>query len=345
MTLPSSKMKRVVFSDPDELSLLPHKHATLQQASSYGGDVIAPDTGLQGQYHNAKRDDANRLAVAIMATNKSKAESRRKEFWHYDQKRVGLAPFGRSEGIYNATKNVWLDAPKNEYEDIYGGVLSTRDGQTFKAKKLAQRVVNLNAREAVSAPLGATVPTNSKVTDVVYTPPKALMDVQSALNELEGNITANVYTPNVLDNANKFYRLLQVNGPALDKDVLMINYRANDELLKKIFGAFKVAEDSTATKLGTDRFRVAENTLIVLLSVRKLIEGLIVASELSPKERKMSMPSIVSASQELGKDVPVGRVAKVNYWRDVLANKNIVSGGRLINACDYEDADPKKKRF
>ena len=346
MTLPSSKMKRVTFEDPDVIAQRSHRNATLAQTPLHGAAVIAPDRGLQGQYHNAKRDDANRLAAAIMATNKSKAISARSRPWNYDQKRVGLAPFGRSEGIYNATNNIWLNAPKNEYEDIYGGVLSTKAGQTFKAKKLAQRVVNLNAREAVAGPVSSTVPTNSKVSDVLYTPSKALVDVQSVLNELQGNITSNVYSAGVLESANRYYRVLQTNGPVLEEDVLMTNFRAVDEMLKKVFNIMELLEkNSVEGGLSTDRFRVAENVLIILLSVRGLLEGLVSVSDRPPKERKMSMGAIVAKSQQLGKDVPSGRVAKVNYWRDVLSSGKIISGGRLIGGCDCPDEVPKKKRF
>jgi hypothetical protein len=78
----------------------------------------------------------------------------------------------------------------------------------------------------------------------------------------------------------------------------------------------------------------------------------------------MAMPSIVSASQDVGNvasralnvEGPDSREAKVKYYTEVLKKLNITKAqstaepqpqgsGRLINACDCEDADPKKKRF
>ena len=365
MTLPSSKMKRVTFEDPDVIAQRPHRNATLAQTPLHGAAVMAPDRGIQGQYHNAKRDDANRLAAAIMATNKSKAQSSRERPWHYDQKRVGLAPFGRSEGIYNATNNIWLNAPKNEYEDIYGGVLSTSAGQTFKAKKLAQRVVNLNARENVTASVGATVPTNSKLSDVTYSPPPSLVSLETALNDLQTSLVSGSLTENIVSQAIRFYGSLINAGPKLELAPLNTIRQALEGLLQRLGYVMNLDPmNSSKGGLSAERFRVAQNMLLHVLRARDVVIGLIKTVDFSEKERRLAMGSILSSAKKYDPATPVGREKATEYYKlqypqyftDELAEMaNLppiyvptTGSGKLANltgGCDCPDEDPKKKRF
>lgn len=330
MTLPTSKFGPVLL-DPDRLAELSHKHVSFDEPHE-ATRRIPSSTALDGEYQDYKRKDAHKMALAYMGTNATKSKQRLEARpWKYDQKRVGLAPFGRSEGIYNATKNPYLKAaPVNEYRDsaanLEGGVLSTKQGQIFKAKRLQGLVQELNVRDSTTESLAQTVPTNSRLSDVTYSPPQSFIDVENAVNDVLGSISTNSYNSSVVDNANKLYRILQSSGSSLESADLVRLLRIVQETMRSVVAIMGARPrppggppDAEVAFVNGERFLNADNVMLILTRIYQLLKGLISVSERSPKERKLALPTIIAASQRANKSPEGTRAEKEAFWRDIMA--------------------------
>ena len=311
MTLPTSKLRQT-FEDPDRLAEKPHRQVSFGDEYKSGINRLVDDNGIAGDYHKAKREDANRLALGIMATNKAKAHSSRARPWKYDQKRVGLAPFGRSDGIYNATKNPFISS-------AVGGVLNTREGMEFKSKKLQARVMELNARDAVISSMGESIPTNSKLSDVVATPSPVVVEIEGLLNDFTLIVSTNNYVQTSTEATNRLYRSLTANGVNLDTELIVKMIRIIDDQIRQILATMSLAPaDSARGGLSVERFRTAENVLIITIRIRKFLKGLAGVADRSQKEKKLALPSIISKSQEIQTPVDVRRRSRVTFYQDLV---------------------------
>jgi hypothetical protein len=336
--LPTSKFRRVLH-DPDRLAELPHRQVYF--ADPYDPVSRTPaDTQLDGKYHEAKRGASNRMVLAYMETNQTKNETRRERPWKYDQKRVGLTVFGRSEGIYNATNNPFVsNSVKNDYVDsaIVGGVLETPEGQVFRSKKLQQRVVNLNTRDAVAQPLSETIPTNSKLSDVTVTPSNAIMALEEAINNYYTLVATSNYNAEAVSVTNNLYNTLQKYGFDYTRRELMDALNVIESSLANIFNVMNLPS-AGPTGLSIDRFRIAETVLIISLRIRVLTKSLITTSDLNKKERKLALSEQVKNSRNVNvAETALGRADKVQFYDDVL--NEIVRGGVAPDCSESEDED------
>ena len=152
-------------------------------------------------------------------------------------------------------------------------------------------------------------------------PPKfpVVVEIEGLLNDFTLIVSTNNYVQTSTEATNRLYRSLTANGVNLDTELIVKMIRIIDDQIRQILATMSLAPaDSARGGLSVERFRTAENVLIITIRIRKFLKGLAGVADRSQKEKKLALPSIISKSQEIQTPVDVRRRSRVTFYQDLV---------------------------
>lgn len=269
--------------------------------------VLEGAADLQGYYHEQKRADANRMAMA--AVNARRASDYRLEHSHANyfgmpkpvlsQRRYANPSNGNQADIYAARYDQFATRP------MVGGVLYTAEAQRWGRQKLRDRINQLNAidvaqqgfqmgTELQMAPTQVGIEAEEgAVAEPVSTKTKIeiVTTLQSILSSVDEGKVGSLNFQDVV----RFLRLLFRWATAADEQELQEVLEYVDYIEQGLLGIQSQEEDTSGDGEVMEEQRYLGTTLDTMRKVREYLRYMIAAVNKSPAERKAASANYVKA--------------------------------------------------
>lgn len=269
--------------------------------------VLEGAADLQGFYHEQKRADANRMAMA--AVNARRASDYRLEHSHANyygmpkpvlsQRRFANPSNGNQADIYAARYDQFATRP------MVGGVLYTAEAQRWGRQKLRDRINQLNAIDVAQQGLQMgtelqMTPTQvgieaeeGAVAEPVSTKTKIeiVTTLQSILSSVDEGKVGSLNFQDVV----RFLRLLFRWATSVDEQELQEVLEYVDYIEQGLLGIQSQEEDTSGDGEIMEEQRYLGTTLDTMRKVREYLRYMIAAVNKSPAERKAASANYVKA--------------------------------------------------
>lgn len=304
----------VIF--PDEAVVLNYKgYQSPPQPKFKVEHYLKYPEGQSERVHNRWAEDAHAKALEFVSNNKRK-----------DKILQGLVPSTNTVNRRNSKKPLYRSP---EYmtafgSQLYGGVVTTRQGQELLNEKLQQRIQSLNDLD--SSAWGAP----SKEVSGVLAPPSGLITqpIDDAFVSLSDAVQSGYISSTLLDALNRANSAIVQIGAYLTPDMIAEYIRINDSLEQSTQALFSISASAGVTALSGETKRILNTLLSGLKRQRKLLEDLNKKAYYSIADKKLLLehsrsqllpaeiskirgtPSAVYGLEATQRAVPVGTPAK-----------------------------------
>lgn len=262
MTLPTSRQRPWIF--PGQRAHMESLNTTVLTPVTHVPELLS---GYDA-WHEAKREDAHRMARAGLAENVSKD-------------RYYLANPDKNWG----ENDIHRSRRRHGHKHLHGGVFTSKAGQQWGFNRLKERVNELNVRASAAFGTETAVPQPAKLPGVSGAEDK----INTAFTTLYDSVQASEYTQFV-PNANKILADLYAGGPTLGTTAIgdFIRYAADvkRDLVASLDQPGYVIGDEVLTRA---KKRVIHTALPVMDRILRLLDLLAKTANMSPSERTLAM--------------------------------------------------------
>lgn len=267
----------VIF--PDEAVVLNYKgFQSPPQPKMRVEDYLKYPEGESGRVHSSWGADAHKKAMEFVENNRRKDAILR-----------GYIPSTNTVNRRDSKKPLYRSP---EYADalgskLYGGVVTTREGQQLLVEKLQQRIQSLNDLDASA--FGAP----SKEVSAVLAPPTGLetQPIDDAFVELADSIQSGYINPSTISALQKANSAIVAVGPYLDSNQIAEYIRINDTLTQSVFALQDVGAERGAAAVSAESKRLLNTLQQGLERQRKLLEDLNKKAFYSVADKKLLLSS------------------------------------------------------
>lgn len=298
-------------------------------------------------YARQKKEDADYMALAgVQATDNS-----RKHYVsfpsNYDVPKPVLSQRRfANPSLGSGSADIYAPITRRVDWDSYplsGGVLRTREGQEWAARKLKDRVKELDAIDEgtarftqYEAPEFANIEKAALISQGVEEAegPKLYLELSALLTQITTAIQSGKYTALVLGDLFKFLKILFRVGATANRDELNDILAVVSESLESIRG---IATDPRPNPAGqTDKGFVYLRTLeAILTQTREYLNRMLVSVDKSPKDRK-------AASRAAVRNLQFTRAVGKQRSREDISEGDVTD---QILSKELDDAEAELKGF